>query len=202
MRSKSIRLPLAAAALSLAMLTSCGAPGGAGSSVSSASSSGSGAQSAPAAVQVEPLTVQDFPCSTTEEFTALFQKMGQEPPDQIYYHPYTGLFLKPNKETFRYVDLVTRRSTFSKGELVAFDVDAGSNLDASSDGTVMVNLVVRDADGKIVDSSSSVLVWKDMWEKNMFVGYFPRTPQTDGDYTLSIYIGNQLLDSAKFTVKS
>ncbi len=36
----------------------------------------------------------------------------------------------------------------------------------------------------------------------MFVGYFPRTPQTDGDYTLSIYIGNQLLDSAKFTVKS
>ena len=116
--------------------------------------------------------------------------------------PYTGLFLKPNKETFRYVDLVTRRSTFSKGELVAFDVDAGSNLDASSDGTVMVNLVVRDADGKIVDSSSSVLVWKDMWEKNMFVGYFPRTPQTDGDYTLSIYIGNQLLDSAKFTVKS
>ena len=116
--------------------------------------------------------------------------------------PYTGLFLKPNNETFRYVDLVTRRSTFSKGELVAFDVDAGSNLDASSDGTVMVNLVVRDADGKIVDSSSSVLVWKDMWEKNMFVGYFPRTPQTDGDYTLSIYIGNQLLDSAKFTVKS
>ena len=54
----------------------------------------------------------------------------------------------------------------------------------------------------IRDSSSSVLVWKDMWEKNMFVGYFPRTPQTDGDYTLSIYIGNQLLDSAKFTVKS
>lgn len=87
MRSKSIRLPLAAAALSLAMLTSCGAPGGAGSSVSSASSSGSGAQSAPAAVQMEPLTVQDFPCSTTEEFTALFQKMVQETPDQIYYHP-------------------------------------------------------------------------------------------------------------------
>ena len=117
-------------------------------------------------------------------------------------NPYTGLFLKPNKETFRYVDLLTRRTTFSKGELIAFDVDAGGNLNTSSDGTVVVNLVVRDADGKIVDSSSSVLVWKDMWEKNMFVGYFPRTPQTDGDYTLSIYIGNQLLDSAKFTVKS
>ena len=81
-------------------------------------------------------------------------------------------------------------------------MDAGSNLNASSDGTVMVNLVIRDADGKIVDSSSSVLVWKDMWEKNMFVGYFPRTPQTDGDYVLSIYIGNQLLGSAKFKIQS
>ena len=117
-------------------------------------------------------------------------------------NPYTGLFLKPNKETFRYVDLVSPRTTFSKGELVAFDVDAGSTLDDSSDGTVMVNLVVRDADGKLVDSSSSVLVWSEMWEKNMFVGYFPRTPQTDGDYVLSIYIGNQLLGSAKFKIQS
>ena len=116
--------------------------------------------------------------------------------------PYTGLFVKPNKETFRYVDLVSPRTTFSKGELVAFDVDAGSTLDDSSDGTVMVNLVVRDADGKLVDSSSSVLVWSEMWEKNMFVGYFPRTPQTDGDYVLSIYIGNQLLGSAKFKIQS
>ena len=116
--------------------------------------------------------------------------------------PYTGLFVKPNKETFRYVDLVSPRTTFSKGELVAFDVDAGSTLDDSSDGTVMVNLVVRDADGKLVDASSSVLVWSEMWEKNMFVGYFPRTPQTDGDYVLSIYIGNQLLGSAKFKIQS
>jgi len=116
--------------------------------------------------------------------------------------PYTGLFVKPNKETFRYVDLVSPRTTFSKGELVAFDVDAGRTLDDSSDGTVMVNLVVRDADGKLVDSSSSVLVWSEMWEKNMFVGYFPRTPQTDGDYVLSIYIGNQLLGSAKFKIQS
>ena len=116
--------------------------------------------------------------------------------------PYTGLFVKPNKETFRYVDLVSPRTTFSKGELVAFDVDAGSTLDDSSDGTVMVNLVVRDADGKLVDSSSSILVWSEMWEKNMFVGYFPRTPQTDGDYVLSIYIGNQLLGSAKFKIQS
>lgn len=117
-------------------------------------------------------------------------------------NPYTGLFLKPNKDSFRYVDLTTTRTTFSKGELIAFDVDAGNNLDASSDGTVVVNLVIRDADGKVVDVYSETRVWKDMWEKNMFVGYFPRTPQTDGEYELFIYIGNQLLDSKSFTIKS
>ena len=41
-----------------------------------------------------------------------------------------------------------------------------------------------------------------MWEKNMFVGYFPRTPQTDGAYPLSIYIGTQLRDSATCSGKS
>ena len=115
---------------------------------------------------------------------------------------YTGLFVKPSKDTFRYLDLVTARTTFSKGEMIAFDVESGGTVDASSDGTVAINLVIRDTDGKLVDAHSYIAVWKDMWEKNMFVGYFPRTPQTDGDYVLSIYIGNQLLSSAKFKIKS
>ena len=115
---------------------------------------------------------------------------------------YTGLFLKPNKDTFRYLDLYTSRTTFSKGELIAFDVESSGTVDTSSDGTVAINLVIRDEDGSVVDAHSYIAVWKDMWEKNMFVGYFPRTPQTDGSYTLSIYIGNQLLSNAKFTVKS
>ena len=115
---------------------------------------------------------------------------------------YTGLFVKPNKDEFRYLDLITARTTFSKGELIAFDVESGGTVDTSSDGTVAINLVIRDADGKIVDAHSYTRVWKEMWEKDMFVGYFPRTPQTDGDYTLSIYIGNQLLSNAKFKVKS
>ena len=35
---------------------------------------------------------QEFPCSTTEEFTALFKQQEAETPDKIYFHPYTGLF--------------------------------------------------------------------------------------------------------------
>lgn len=115
---------------------------------------------------------------------------------------YTGLFVKPNKDEFRYLDLISPRTTFSKGELIAFDVDAGDKLDAEAEGTAVVNLVIRTEDGQIVDAHSFSCNWPDMWEKNMFVGYFPRTPQVDGDYTLSIYIGNLLLSRAKFEIKS
>ena len=66
------------------LLTSCGG--------STAASSASAAETKAETVTVEPLTVQQFPCSTTEEFTALFKKMEAETPDKIYYHPYTGLF--------------------------------------------------------------------------------------------------------------
>ena len=41
---------------------------------------------------VQAAEVQTFPCSTTEEFIALFQKQAEETPDKIYYHPYTGFF--------------------------------------------------------------------------------------------------------------
>lgn len=115
---------------------------------------------------------------------------------------YTGLFVKPNKDEFRYLDLIAPRTTFSKGELIAFDVDAGDKLDAEAEGTVVVNLVIRTEDGEIVDAHSLSYNWPDMWEKDMFVGYFPRTPQVDGNYTLSIYIGNLLLSQAKFEIKS
>lgn len=115
---------------------------------------------------------------------------------------YTGLFVKPNKDEFRYLDLITPRTTFSKGELIAFDVEASDGLDADAEGSVIVNLVIRTEDGEIVDAHSLTCSWQDMWEKNMFVGYFPRTPQVDGWYTLTVYIGNRRLSNAKFEIKS
>ena len=39
-------------------------------------------------------SIKTFPCSTTEEFTALFKKQAEKTPDKIYYHPYTGLFVE------------------------------------------------------------------------------------------------------------
>ncbi len=88
----------------------------------------------------------------------------------------------------------------SAGELVAFD-DAGSTLDDSSDGTVMVNLVVptRTASWSIPPARS--FVERDVGEEHASSATSRAHPQTDGDYVLSIYIGWPLLGSAKFVLR-
>ena len=95
MSRKPTRLSLAAAVLSVAMLASCGAPAGSSSSTPDASTPSVSTPDSSQPVSVEPLEVQTFPCSTTEEFTALFQEMMETDPDNLYYHPYTGLFQEP-----------------------------------------------------------------------------------------------------------
>ena len=92
MSRKPTRLSLAAAVLSVAMLASCGAPAGSSSSTPDASTPSVSTPDSSQPVSVEPLEVQTFPCSTTEEFTVLFQEMMETDPDNLYYHPYTGLF--------------------------------------------------------------------------------------------------------------
>lgn len=78
---------LLACAVCIATLASC-APPPAAPPVQSTPP----AASTPPQTTVQPLTVQDFAYHDTAAFTALFDKIAQETPDQIYYHPYTGLF--------------------------------------------------------------------------------------------------------------
>ena len=84
--------------------------------------------------------VQTFPCSTTEEFIALFQKQVEEAPESIYFHPYTGFFVEDvvkeemqgERKLFTYIADETRHcasSVFvavpSGEEAVAFLTDTG-----------------------------------------------------------------------------
>ena len=62
--------------------------------------------------------------------------------------------------------------------------------------------VIHDADGKVVDLEESSAVWKDMWTNKKCTGSFPRTPQTPGKYTLSIYFNRKLSTTVDFTVKA
>lgn len=115
--------------------------------------------------------------------------------------PYTGLFLAPDKETFRYLDLSQTRTSFQPTEKIAFDIESLGAVNTGSSEMTTINLVIRKADGTFVDVHTYQMAWNTMWEKNMFVGAFPRTPQEEGNYVLSIYFGSALVSSAEFEIK-
>jgi len=88
-------MPLLTAALCCVLFAGCATPTGtAGSNPSVSQSDGSAFLEPPVLEPEQVLTVQTFPYSTTEEFTALFKQLEAEQPDQIYYHPYTGFFVE------------------------------------------------------------------------------------------------------------
>ena len=112
---------------------------------------------------------------------------------------YLGLFLKPEADTFTAKNLSVSRTSFDKDEFVAFALQSINNVTSSED-EVPYAMVLTDADGTVVDAEFSSVVWKDSWNRNMFAGYFPRTPQTAGEYTLKIYFNDQFVAEKSFTV--
>ena len=114
---------------------------------------------------------------------------------------YPGLFLCPDKEDWTIQNLGAARTEFSTSEKIACVLEATSDI-PSNDGSVSILAVIHDADGKVVDLEESSAVWKDMWTNKKCTGSFPRTPQTPGKYTLSIYFNRKLSTTVDFTVKA
>ena len=114
---------------------------------------------------------------------------------------YPGLFLCPDKEDWTIQNLGAARTEFSTSEKIACVLEATSDI-PSNDGSVSILAVIHDADGKVVDLEESSAVWKDMWTNKKCTGSFPRTPQTPGKYTLSIYFNRKVSTTEDFTVKA
>ena len=62
--------------------------------------------------------------------------------------------------------------------------------------------MLTDKNGKVVDAEFSSVAWGSVWSRNIFAGFFPRTPQTAGEYTLKVYFNNQFTAEKTFTVEA
>ncbi len=115
---------------------------------------------------------------------------------------YLGLFLRPNKEDFHVNDLRYNRASFAKSEAIAFALQPIQEIDDKSE-EMSVILMIREENGKLVDFEklSGSYDWANMWEKNLFIGSFPRTPQQDGKYVMEIYFNNRYVTKASFEIK-
>lgn len=112
---------------------------------------------------------------------------------------YIGMYLLPTKEDWGVGDLTVARSRYSTEERLAFALESTIALQESAD-EVTTLLVIRDADGKIVDLSESKAVWNDMWNGRLMTGSFPRPVAAAGSYTLDIYFNGLFVISQSFSV--
>ena len=111
------------------------------------------------------------------------------------------LYLCASGAMNRFVDWQAGTCSFDTDEFVAFALQSINNVKDSGD-TVPYTMVLTDKDGKIVDAEFSSITWNGAWTRNIFAGFFPRMPQTAGDYTLTIYFNNQFTAEKAFTVNA
>ena len=95
-----------------------------------------------------------------------------------------------------------RSNKKGKKDILKVECDINTlNIDVLGfiDHNITVNVI---KDGKIVDAEFSSITWNGAWTRNIFAGFFPRMPQTAGDYTLTIYFNNQFTAEKAFTVNA
>ncbi len=115
---------------------------------------------------------------------------------------YMSIWLKPAKDDWTVNDLQYIRNTFKPTESVAFVCESTSGH-KDSDDTVTTLVLVRDANGNIVDHYSGEEVWNNMWTRDKYVGELARTPQEPGKYTIELYFNGRRVTTSQeisFTV--
>ena len=114
---------------------------------------------------------------------------------------YVGLFLCPEQEDWTYLNLTKSRNSFNTDEKIAFAVQTINKLESSTD-EVGIDIVLRDADGKLLSRVHTSAVWDEMWNNSLFVGEVSTTPQRAGTYTLQIYFNRQLAAEKEIPIEN
>lgn len=91
-------------------------------------------------------------------------------------------------------------TSFSAGQKAAFVVHLKKSFKKSSD-TITTVLVIRDANGNIVSSSTATQTWNKMWTNRYCELNAPTLPESPGEYTVSTFFNGMLANQQNFTIK-
>lgn len=100
------------------------------------------------------------------------------------------MWLRPEQEDWTANNLQTSKTTFTAKEKVAFACQTTTGL-KDSDDVVTTLLVVRDANGSVIDYYTGEETWNNMWTQDTYVGELLRTPEEPGKYTIELYFNGK-----------
>ena len=117
---------------------------------------------------------------------------------------FLSLWKLPEKEDWKYTDLIDNRSVFAIAEKIAVCIQV-NGVNASEE-EVHLQYAIRNSEGTVVNDIFTVLPWDNMWYSRHHASEIPLPAaegedSVPGDYTLEIYVNGKLLASAKFTIE-
>ena len=109
--------------------------------------------------------------------------------------------ITPEKENWTHSDVKKEDKTnqFKLGQKASFIVKLDRKYNPDNDMTTVL-YVIRDAEGKIIISSTKSQSWVSMWLRFYCELDVPAIPTTTGEYTIEIYFNSMFAHKQTFTV--
>ena len=105
----------------------------------------------------------------------------------------------PKKDNWTYKDVESVTSTFKVGEKASFTMSLRL-ANAESHDQITILYVIRNSEGKVISSETSTEIWINMWKSFRGELDVPSLPETEGNYTISIYFNGYSVHSQQFTM--
>ncbi len=90
------------------------------------------------------------------------------------------------------------QTVFTTAQDLSFVLLAPANYWGGSQ-TYKAMYVLKDSQGKVIDTTVETVNWETMWQQRHFTGSMPSISEP-GDYTLEIYFDSRFVKSCEFTL--
>ena len=92
-------------------------------------------------------------------------------------------------------------NTFVPSDSIYMKINLGKRYSSSSD-KITILFATRDDEGAVINSSTTTLVWSNLWTSRECILAIPYTPEDAGEYTICIYFNGQLVTEQPYTIKN
>lgn len=93
------------------------------------------------------------------------------------------------------------KTTFLSSDSIYMKISLAKRPGTSEDRVVIL-FVTHDEEGNVIHNSNTTLIWKNMWTNRECILAIPYTPESDGDYSISIYFNSQLVTDSPYMIKN
>lgn len=149
---------------------------------------------------VVPGAVYDFELQDATGTTVLCEPFSYTAPEAQSFSGYSVTAENMSSSLYQAPDLVYT-NTFIPSDSIYMKLSLNKRPGSSED-RITVLFATRNVDGKVINNSSTTLVWKNMWTNRECILAIPYTPEEAGDYEICIYFNGQLVTEQSYNIEN